>query len=150
MCLAERFPGVGDLAAYLWLWRKWLILLWQCLQWPEEVKGELEELVGYKGGIRIMSVVTASSKKENTGIFQDFFNVFVLNLAQVQDSIAKVILDNILHLQDITVLCSMPLNSTFIHFTCMCQIQLFSADISGWVQLCIEPSCRIRCSLLKK
>lgn len=49
--LAERFPRVKELAAYLRLWRKGLILLWQRLQRPAEVKGEFEELLGNKGGV---------------------------------------------------------------------------------------------------
>lgn len=50
MSLAERFPCMKELAAYLRRWRKWLILLWQRLQRPREVKGEFEELLGNKGG----------------------------------------------------------------------------------------------------
>lgn len=51
MSLAECFPRVKELAACLRLWRKWLILLWQCLQRPMEVKEEFEEAQGlcFKG-----------------------------------------------------------------------------------------------------
>lgn len=63
MSLAERFPRVKELAAYLRLWRKWLILLWQCLQRPREVKGEFEELLGNKGGTGTLFVSARSRSK---------------------------------------------------------------------------------------
>lgn len=55
-------------------------------------------------------------------------------------SIATGILDNILQLQDITVLCYVPLNTAFMCFTSMCQVQLSRVDISGWIWPCVRPS----------
>lgn len=63
MRLAGCFPGVEDVAAYLRLWRKWMILFWQCLQRPERAKRELEELLGNEGGAKI--AVSASSEGKN-------------------------------------------------------------------------------------
>lgn len=48
-------------------------------------------------------------------------------------SVAIVILDNILHLQDITAPCCVPLNTAFVCLNRVCQVQLCSVDISGWV-----------------
>lgn len=107
MSLAERFPRVKELAAYLRLWRKWLILLWQCLQRPREVKGEFEELLGNKGGSGTVLQVQAQEVKR-----WNFLRAFQCICAEFSSgpgaswgpSIATVILDNILHLQDITAL----------------------------------------------
>jgi len=61
-------------------------------------------------------------------------------------SIAIVILDSILHLQDITVLWYMPLNTAFMRFISMWQVQLSSVDSSGQIWVCVRASQGTHCS----